>query len=158
MSDVQDECLCVTDPAAIEHILVTRCYEYEKPAEVRGRLGRTLGKGLVFSQGEFLAGYPEIKLTSVEIQSTGDDHKKQRRLMNPSWTPSSIRELVPSFFEAAHALCDTLSDLLSSEDQAFNSRFGKESDGSDSEGPVIVDVTKVLGAAALQIIGQSELD
>lgn len=41
----------LTDPVALNHILLARSYEYPKPNEVRGNLSRILGKGILFAEG-----------------------------------------------------------------------------------------------------------
>lgn len=57
-------------------------YDYPKPSQVRGELGRILGYGILFAEGE--------------------THKRQKRIINPSFSTSHIKEMVPVFTQHAH--------------------------------------------------------
>ncbi|KZP09388.1 cytochrome P450 [Athelia psychrophila] len=77
--------LFTLDPHALAHIL-QRDAIYEKPEPVRWTLERTLGKGVLFVEGE--------------------QHKVQRRIMNPAFGPVQVRELTEIFMEKACQLRD----------------------------------------------------
>ena len=48
----QNQRLVLFDPTALNHVLLSNCYEYPKPEEVRGDLAMILGKGVLFAEGE----------------------------------------------------------------------------------------------------------
>lgn len=41
----------ISDPAALQHILQTKAYDYPKPNEARGELHQVLGNGVLFAEG-----------------------------------------------------------------------------------------------------------
>lgn len=59
---MQQDRLYLSDPAALNHILNVAAYRFPKQAVTRQRIGRVLGKGLVWAEGE--------------------DHRRQRRIMS----------------------------------------------------------------------------
>ena len=61
---------------ACKEVLTTKCYEFEKPAFFRRIIEEIAGIGLVFSEG--------------------DEHKKQRRLLNGTQCCCYITELLAS--------------------------------------------------------------
>ncbi|KAG8905481.1 hypothetical protein FRB99_008877 [Tulasnella sp. 403] len=107
--------LLTIDPRAITYILNNN-YEYPKPPRLRESLARIIGHGLF----------------SVE----GDDHRRQRRIMNPCFGPAQIRDLVPIFFEKAYRLKSVWIDAV------------------EEKGPV-VDILVGMMRATLDIIGSA---
>lgn len=69
----------VSDPAALNHVLLLHSYSYPKPKELRGELGRILGKGVLFAEG--------------------DVHKRQRRVMAMPFTQAQVNTYLPVFQE-----------------------------------------------------------
>ena len=41
----------ISDPKALNHIILGNSYAYPKPQEIRGELGRILGRGILFTEG-----------------------------------------------------------------------------------------------------------
>ncbi|KZO98271.1 cytochrome P450 [Calocera viscosa TUFC12733] len=111
--------LFTLDPRASSHIL-SHTDIYPKPDTLRDVLRSVIGDGLLVVEG--------------------DDHKRQRRIMNPSFSPGQIREVTPIFFDTARRLCDV-----------FNSIIIKSSDTSDVE----IDMYSWFGRATLDVIGQA---
>ncbi|KZO98276.1 cytochrome P450 [Calocera viscosa TUFC12733] len=109
--------LNTVDPRAVAHVL-SHTENYPKPVHLRTLLGATLGQGLLIAEGE--------------------THKRQRRIMNPSFSPGQIREVTPIFFDTANQLRDVLNAILS------------KAPGVDG---LEVDVYSWVGRAALDIIG-----
>ncbi|KAI5477516.1 hypothetical protein MNV49_006301 [Pseudohyphozyma bogoriensis] len=131
--------LLVTDPLAIQRILVTNCYNYVKPSEMRGRIGRFLGKGVLFVEGDL--------------------HKKQRRLMNPSWSAANVKASFPTFLTSAYALRDHLRELVETntiDPNAFASEDKQHEYASarENENEAVLDVLKKMGLASLEVIGK----
>ncbi|KAL1680994.1 cytochrome P450 [Schizophyllum commune] len=77
--------ILTTDPRALHHI-VTHDDVYHKPEDARFGLARVLGDGVLVTEGE--------------------KHRQQRKIMNPAFGPSQIRELTPVFLELAGKLRD----------------------------------------------------
>ncbi|GAA5969353.1 hypothetical protein JCM8115_003109 [Rhodotorula mucilaginosa] len=137
--------LMLCDPAALNHVLVSRSYDYPKPEEVRGDLAMILGKGILFAEG--------------------DDHRRQRRIMNPSFGPAHLRELVPTFFQYSHQLRDLWKELLLDEgsshrdehafkDKESEDRYYASREGS-KEGERVLNVVAWLNKLTLDIIGDA---
>lgn len=134
------------DPAALNHVLVSRSYDYPKPEEVRGDLAMILGKGILFAEG--------------------DDHRRQRRIMNPSFGPAHLRELVPTFFQYSHQLRDLWKELLDDEgsnhrdEHAFKDKESEDkyyaSQEGRKEGERVLNVVAWLNKLTLDIIGDGQ--
>ncbi|QRW08852.1 cytochrome P450 family protein [Ceratobasidium sp. AG-Ba] len=103
------------DMRAINYVLSNSTI-FPKSERNRRALARVLGPGLL----------------SAELHA----HKRQRRIMNPSFGPAQIRGLAPTFCEKSNQLRDIWLDLIS----------------GNPEG-VTIDVLQGLGRATLDIIG-----
>lgn len=75
-------------PRALAEVLVTRAYDFQKPAQIRWSLSRILGEGLLIAEG--------------------DVHRQQRRGLLPAFSYRHVKDLYPVFWdksrEAALAL------------------------------------------------------
>ncbi|KZT61467.1 cytochrome P450 [Calocera cornea HHB12733] len=111
--------VCTLDPRAITYVL-SHTDIYPKPEYLQHMLSAVVGKGLLIAEG--------------------DDHKRQRRIMNPSFSPGQIREVTPIFFDIANQLCDVLNSMLSKT---------PETEGAE------IDMYSWVGRAALDVIGQA---
>ena len=49
---LNEEHLLLTSPQAMNEVLTTNVYDYAKPQQVRNFLTRTLGPGIILSEGE----------------------------------------------------------------------------------------------------------
>ncbi|KAI0672471.1 cytochrome P450 [Trametes maxima] len=107
--------LFTIDTRAINHIL-THSAEYEKPDQARRMLSSLLGKGVLITEGE--------------------QHRQQRRIMNPAFGPSQVRELTEIFVEKANELRDLWAAELSVRGE-----------------PGRIDVIKGLSKMTLDVIG-----
>ncbi|KAJ7494429.1 cytochrome P450 [Mycena galericulata] len=107
--------LYTTDTSALNHFL-TNSNIYQKPESVRYNLARMLGAGVLVSEG--------------------DQHRQQRRIMNPAFGAPQVRELTQIFIDKALELRDVWAV------QAAN-----------SNGAARVDVLSWLSKATLDIIG-----
>ncbi|KAI0791591.1 cytochrome P450 [Irpex lacteus] len=114
--------LWTIDIAAINHITIKHSYDYQKPEPNRYTLGLILGSGLV----------------TIE----GDQHKYQRRALNPAFGPSQVRELTEIFVDKSHILRDRLVSEITKT-------------GVDK---ARVDVMPWLSKATLDIIGRAGFD
>ena len=83
------ETVLVNDPEAIRYVLISQAQNYQRPVSVR-RIARVLG-----NEGLFVA--------------EGGEWRRQRRLLAPTFSPSSINLLLPHFQEAGLHLLRTVS-------------------------------------------------
>ncbi|QRV98590.1 cytochrome P450 family protein [Ceratobasidium sp. AG-Ba] len=113
--------LYTLDPRALTFIM-TQTNSFPKPENVRRSLADVLGEGLLFAES--------------------DAHKRQRRIMNPSFGPPQIRDLVPIFWERSNKLRDIWLDDIK----------------SASEGSTVINVLPWLSRATLDIIGVAGFD
>ncbi|KAG8928188.1 hypothetical protein FRC02_007264 [Tulasnella sp. 418] len=107
------------DPRAVNHVL-THSIDYPKPEALRTNLSQFFGKGLLFAEGE--------------------DHRRQRRIMNPTFGPLQIKPLIPIFFNKSHELRDIWLSQV-----------------ADSNGGII-DIFPWVTKATLDIIGLAGFD
>jgi cytochrome P450 len=71
-------------PAALADVLVTRNYDFEKPAPLRKGISRILGLGLFLAEG--------------------DEHKRQRKTMMPAFNFRHVKNLYPTFWSLSLSL------------------------------------------------------
>ncbi|KIJ33556.1 hypothetical protein M422DRAFT_264483 [Sphaerobolus stellatus SS14] len=112
--------LMTLDPKALSYVL-NHSTQWQKPEEVRNSLAELLGKGVLFEEGEV--------------------HKRQRRIMNPSFAISHLRELTSIFHEKSQQLRNIWQKKLTEEG-----------------GAITTDVVSWLGQATLDIIGLAGFD
>ncbi|KAI0329087.1 cytochrome P450 [Cubamyces sp. BRFM 1775] len=110
--------LYVFDPSALHQILVKDQYIYEEGRFFIRSNQLVLGKGL--------------------LSTLGDHHRKQRKMLNPVFSPKHMRHMIPMFYEVARLL-----------GQAIDSRV--------KDGPQELDVITWMGRTALEIVGQAGL-
>ncbi|KAI0329989.1 cytochrome P450 [Cubamyces sp. BRFM 1775] len=77
--------LWTMDTRALNHIL-THSVDYQKPEDARRNLAKILGRGVLFTEGE--------------------QHRQQRRILNPAFGPAQIRELTDIFVQKSAQLRD----------------------------------------------------
>lgn len=80
-----------SDPTAIQHVL-QHADMWPKSASTNIMLRRMLGNGL--------------------ITAAGSDHRRQRRVLNPAFSPKAVKEMTPIFFEKARAVRNKFAELL----------------------------------------------
>ncbi|KLO16841.1 cytochrome P450 [Schizopora paradoxa] len=112
---MNSECLVVMDPRALNHMF-THSTDYPKLDESIRALTKLLGAGILVTEGE--------------------KHRQQRRVMNPSFGPPSVRDLTPAMFEKTTQLRDIWLEQANAD--------GK---------PVRIEVLSWLGRTTLDIIG-----
>ncbi|KAF7970683.1 hypothetical protein HWV62_23282 [Athelia sp. TMB] len=113
-----DHQLFVSDPKALHHILVKDQYIYEETDWFIHSNKLLLGYGL--------------------LSSTGEDHRKQRKMLNPVFSMRHLSAMVPIFYDIAGKLRDTIAAKV-------------------SKGPQEIDMLHWMARTALELIGQSGL-
>ncbi|KIO26753.1 hypothetical protein M407DRAFT_74089 [Tulasnella calospora MUT 4182] len=117
--------LCTKDPKALAYIL-NHSSDYPKPAQLRKFLGKTFGKGIYYPLSCLL----------------GEDHRRQRKIMNPCFGPSQVRELMPVFYDKAFELREIWLGQIET----------SESEGED------IDILVWLTRTTLDVIGLAGFD
>lgn len=132
--------IMIGDVKGIMYILSQQvCYGYPKPEDSRKFLNDILGEGLVSAEGE--------------------THRRQRRVVAPAFSVSSVRTFVPSFFKHAYHLASIWEGLVDSTQGPSTVPFIRSQSHysckvSEKQAPVF-DVSFWLGAATLDIIGET---
>ncbi|RGB27760.1 cytochrome P450 [Rhizophagus diaphanus] len=105
----------VADPKIIQEITFSRSYDFIKPYSTSNKSAiALLGKGLIFAEG--------------------DDHKRQRKMMNPAFSHSNIKGMVPDFIRVTTSLIDLIKEEI-------------------NQGNSNVNLTPYISKATLDIIG-----
>ncbi|KAI0631342.1 cytochrome P450 [Trametes polyzona] len=110
--------LYVFDPTAMHHIAVKEQYIYDETSWFLSMNTHTVGPGLV--------------------STTGEQHRRQRKILNPAFNVKHMRDMTSIFYEVAGRLRRAVGNHLSGR-------------------PGEVDVTKWMGRTALELIGQAGL-
>ncbi|KAG9023892.1 hypothetical protein FRB95_012370 [Tulasnella sp. JGI-2019a] len=108
------------DPRAVAHVL-NHPYDYPKPRLLRDVLTQILGQGMLAAEG--------------------DEHRRQRKIISPSFGTAQLRELMPIFYAKSNELRDRL--------------LNKVTEGS---GRAEEDVLRWLSRMALDVIGFAGFD
>ena len=104
-------------------------------------MGRILGEGVLFAEGE--------------------DHKRQRKILLPAFSPPALRALTPVFFSSSYQLRDKWTAMIA--DGTVDERAYKDSDTSkanaeksaDSNSSAVIEVANWMSRLTLDIIGLS---
>ncbi|KAI3604512.1 cytochrome p450 [Moniliophthora roreri] len=72
------------------------------------------------------------------LATSGQHHRKQRKILNPVFSIAHMRNMLPTFYEVAHKLQDTLAKKV-------------------QNGPQEIDMLSWMARTALELIGQSGL-
>ena len=124
-----------TDTTALNFIL-SHGDIFQKPAQTRKGLADMLGNGLLTAEGH--------------------DHKRQRKLLNSSFSPSAVRGMVPIFYDKAEELRDKIIALI--DDDTAETSPTPAAEGDRVQGGKKMDVMKYLGQATLDVIGVAGFD
>nr|POE62530.1 cytochrome p450 3a16 [Quercus suber] len=114
----------LTTPEALQEVLVSKCYDFEKPLPGRVLLSRTIGQGLI----------------TVE----GAEHKHQRKSVTPAFSGKHIKELIPLFWSKSQDFVNAISKQL---DISHSSASEKQ------ERSGVVEINQWASRVTLDIIG-----
>ncbi|KAJ3544585.1 hypothetical protein NMY22_g2729 [Coprinellus aureogranulatus] len=110
--------LYVYDPKALYHIFVKDQDIFEDDDANMGFRAAAFGPGL--------------------LGTSGAQHKKQRKMLNPVFSVAYIKKMIPTFYSVTSNLRDALLEKT-------------------ANGPVEVDITQLMGKTALELISQCGL-
>ncbi|KAF2452826.1 cytochrome P450 monooxygenase [Lineolata rhizophorae] len=85
-----------TTPKALAEVLVHKNYDFIKPWGVRQGLGRVLGIGILLAEG--------------------DEHKHQRRALNPAFSFRHVKDLYPIFWGKAREVTEKMTAFVKGTD------------------------------------------
>ncbi|CAO1621705.1 unnamed protein product [Parajaminaea phylloscopi] len=128
--------MLISDPGALAYVL-NNAYSFPKPAGTRSALSTILGDGVLTTEGQ--------------------QHKYQRKLVNPTFNQSSVRAYTPLFHRHARALANVLDGLYEGQDMtelspAMEPRFDVLTKRKMTS---IVDVLHWISRTTLDVIGES---
>lgn len=114
------DCILLTSPESLTEVLVRRPYSFTKPVGARNLFRRLFGESLIIAEG--------------------DEHRRLRKLMQPSFSYRRVQSLVP---------------LLWSKAMAMNVEISKASFSADADRsqPVFTNVCDWSNKAMLDAIG-----
>ncbi|KAI0684490.1 cytochrome P450 monooxygenase [Cytidiella melzeri] len=113
-----DKMLFTYDPKAMQHMLLKDQQAFEEPTWHVAYVHAMFGPGL-----------PSV---------VGEQHKRQRKLLNPVFSTSQIRRITPALYRTVHALCEAIQSDLHG--------IAKE-----------VDMLNWMSRSALECVGQGVL-
>lgn len=95
-----EEQLYVSDPRALHHIVVKEQDVYEETDMF------IMGNKLIFGEGL--------------ISTLGEQHRKQRKMLNPVFSLANMRDLLPTIQPIADQLCDLLVSKITAGEQEID--------------------------------------
>ena len=118
------------DPIALSYIL-QHADTFPKPDLTREQMETFLGNGVLIAEGA--------------------DHRRQRKILNPSFSQAAVREMVPMFLDKAYELKDTLNHMVTN--TSIEASPTPPVVGDVVEGTRKIDVMRYLAQATLDVIG-----
>ncbi|KAF9238636.1 cytochrome P450 [Melanogaster broomeanus] len=113
-----EKSLIISDPKALHHIIAKDMYIWEETDDFITTNRLVFGNGL--------------------LSSLGERHRKQRKMLNPVFSPSHLRHMVPTFTEISTTLRDTIAAQV-------------------KDGPRDINMLEWFTRTSLEVIGQSGL-
>ncbi|CAK9785777.1 cytochrome P450 [Cutaneotrichosporon oleaginosum] len=133
------ERIYTSDPAVISHIF-QHADMWPKSKSTNIMLRRMLGNGLITAESS--------------------DHRRQRRVLNPAFSPRAVHEMAPIFFEKARAVREKFAQLLEESATTRDRVVLVDTDAmqaTDNKGGKI-DVGLLMEQATLDTIGAAGFD
>ncbi|KAI0760700.1 cytochrome P450 [Fomes fomentarius] len=112
--------LYIFDPVALHHVVVKDQHIFEEP--------------------HWLTKFNMVRFGPGLLATLGDQHRKQRKMLNPVFSIAHMRNMVPIFHEIVRKLEKAIEDRVRSHD-----------------GTVEIDMLNWMGRTALELIGQTGL-
>jgi len=123
------------DPVALSYIL-SRTDTFQKPEQVRKNMADILGDGVLVAEGA--------------------DHRRQRKMLNPSFSASAVRDMMPIFYDKAYDLKDKLSTLI--DDELIEASPTPIIPEDKVAGGRKIDIMRYLALCTLDVIGAAGFD
>lgn len=123
--------VCTADPVALTYIF-THVDKFPKPGLIRQFLVELLGNGVFAAEGA--------------------DHRRQRRALNPCFSPQSIRDILPIFYDKSEELRDKLLRLIEDDSEGIASPT-PVAERDAVPGGRKIEVMRFLGMCTIDIVG-----
>ncbi|KAL1706323.1 cytochrome P450 [Schizophyllum commune] len=101
----QERLLLITDPKALHPIMQASGYTYIRSEDRKEPMRTLLGKGVLVVEGEYARHNHSRKLA-------GDDHRRQRKILMPSFGSVEANGYVPSFASKAAQMAEKWIDMM----------------------------------------------
>jgi cytochrome P450 len=118
------------DPTALSYIL-SHPDQFPKPDMARKQMTEILGNGVLIAEGA--------------------DHRRQRKILNPSFSQAAVRDMTPIFYDKSYELKEKLLALIADESIEAAPTPAKPED--KVQGGKKIDVMRYLGQTTLDVIG-----
>lgn len=129
----------VANPKGLAEVLVTKNYDFTKPKQFSQSLGRILGLGILFAEG--------------------DEHKRQRKNLMPAFAFRHIKDLYPTFWKKSGEMARALSETINAKpNPSTASKETADSEDKVKHAPGAIEVYDWSSRATLDIIGVSGMD
>ncbi|OAQ59681.1 cytochrome P450 78A3 [Pochonia chlamydosporia 170] len=129
----------VANPKGLAEVLVTKNYDFTKPKQFSQSLGRVLGLGILFAEG--------------------DEHKRQRKNLMPAFAFRHIKDLYPTFWKKSGEMARALSETINAKSSPSTaSKETADADDKVKHAPGAIEVYDWSSRATLDIIGVSGMD
>ncbi|KEQ87191.1 cytochrome P450 [Aureobasidium pullulans EXF-150] len=125
------ERVLLTNPKTLAEVLSSKNYEFIKPAHFLDIIGRILGIGLLFAEG--------------------DEHRTQRKNLMPAFSYRHIKDLYPVFWSKSKEMVERMSDAMHEGSETGNTSKESIAEGTNSSN--VVEVSDWTSRATLDIIG-----
>jgi len=103
MSVLQNDRMLIADPKALQHILQTSGYKWQKYTERKELSRLTGGRGILWADGNI-----EVKVINFFYQlivyGSGDVHKRHRKVMLPGFGFPEAKNFIPLFSACAESV------------------------------------------------------
>jgi hypothetical protein len=93
----------------------------------------------------------ETFLGNGVLIAEGADHRRQRKILNPSFSQAAVRDMVPMFMDKAYELKDTLMVMIN--DDSIETSPTPATKIDVVPGTKKIDVMRYLAQATLDVIG-----
>lgn len=123
------QAICTIDPVAAGHIL-QHAVTFIKPDYRVAMLGRITGQGVLLAEGEA--------------------HRRQRKVLNPAFSQSSVRDMMPYFYNKAYQLDRLMTGWIATSERNITPTPPKPIDMV--QGTIKMDVNHWLSKLALDVI------
>lgn len=132
--------------------MVTKNYDFAKPAQMRTTIGRILGIGILLAEG--------------------DEHKAQRRNLNPAFAFRHTKDLYPIFWSKSREAIQAMTTEVLQDSERAHQQQGKGSNGAAAQtmqteddmansqlpsGTAFMEVSQWASRATLDIVGVAGL-
>ncbi|RYP72197.1 hypothetical protein DL771_004327 [Monosporascus sp. 5C6A] len=129
------ERLLVTNPKTLAEVLVTRSYDFVKPADVQHALSRVVGAGLLLTEG--------------------DEHRFQRKKLMPAFAFRHVKDLYPVFWDKGREAVEAMAEHITARGSPPSEQADLER--NEKRSSAVIEIGDWASRATLDIIGVAGL-